>query len=236
MKKIIILSSVLILSASMVLAVGPQGNEQQIQNSQDTGQSQQVKVEQQTQNRGEEQNLMIQERTQLEVQKIDEVEQSVQQKKREMNQEIQQMGKSLQSVYQNQNEVRLAVHSLLAMKDTLGGIGPQVSEIATEFNNSVQSTIEAEEKIQTKNRLVKFFTGGDKEAAGKIEQEVNRNQERIQQLTQLKEQCECGDEVKAMFQEQITNMEQEQNRLQQVAQIEKRTKGVFGWLFGWLQK
>jgi hypothetical protein len=130
----------------------------------------------------------------------------------------------------------LAVHSLLAIEEVLGGIGPQVSQIAKEFNNSVQATIKAEERIENRNRLVKLFAGGDEEAAGILEQEMERNQERIQQLSQLSEQCACGDEVKAVLQEQITKMEQEQSRLQQIAQGEKQARGIFGWLFGWLRK
>jgi len=47
----------------------------------------------------------------------------------------------------------------------------------------------------------------------------------------LRAQCDCGEEVKAMLQEQIQNMEQEQVRLQQLAQNEKKNKGVFGWLW-----
>jgi len=218
------------------------GQGQQMQAGQEFGQGQQVQMqtEQQTQNQGEETNLMIQQiiqqRTQWEAQKLDEAKQNVQQIRQQMNQEVQQMEKKEQNVYQNQNEVRLAVHSLLAIKDTLGGIGEQVSQIATQFNNSVQSTIRAEERIQVRNPVAKFFTGGDKEAAGIIEQEANRNRERILQLKQLAEQCDCGEEVKAMFQEQIKNMEQEQNRLREIAETEKKNKGIFGWLFGWLRK
>lgn len=244
MKKTIILALVLVLNISIVSIANSQnvGQEEQMQAGQDNGQGQQVQTqtEQQTQNQGEETNLMIQQiiqqRTQWEAQKLEEVKEALQEKKQQMSQEMEQMEKSEQKVYQNQNEVRLAVHSLLAMKDVLGGIGEQVSQIAQEFNNSVQATIKAEERIETRNRLVKFFAGGDEEAAGMLEQEMERNQERIQQLRQLSEQCDCGQEVKAAFQEQITKILQEQSRLQEIAQEEKEAKGIFGWLFGWLRK
>jgi len=244
MKKTIILALVLVLNISIVSIADSQnvGQEQQMQAGQENGQGQQIQMqaEQQTQNQGEETNLMIQQiiqqRMQWEIQKLDEIKETVQQRKQEINKEIQQMEKSEQKVYQNQNEVRLAVHSLLAMEEVLGGIGQQVSQIAKEFNNSVQATIKAEERIENRNRLVKFFTGGDEEAAGILEQEMERNEIRIRQLMQLSEQCACGDDVKVVFQEQITKMEQEQNRLEQMAQGEKQAKGIFGWLFGWLRK
>jgi len=127
--------------------------------------------------------------------------------------------------------VRLAVHALLAMENLTGGIGRNVSQIAREFNNSAQATIRAEERIQTRNMLMSFFFGGDEQAAEEMEQEVNRNRERIQELKRLMQECECEEEVKAMLQEQIQNMEQEQNRIQELAQNEKKSKGIFGWLW-----
>ncbi|UZE93230.1 MAG: hypothetical protein IB617_00030 [Candidatus Nealsonbacteria bacterium] len=153
-----------------------------------------------------------------------------------MNQEMQGLSNIQKKVYQNQNQAREAVHALLAIEDLATGIGPQVSQIAREFNNSVQATIIAEEKIQKRNVFVRFFMGGDKNAAEDMERELNQNQQRIQELKRLREECSCGEEVKAMIQEQVQNVEQEQVRLQQLASREKSTKGVFGWirnLFRW---
>jgi hypothetical protein len=87
-----------------------------------------------------------------------------------------------------------------------------VSAIAKEFNNSVQATIRAEERIQTRSGIRRFFFGGDKEAAQNMQQEVNRNMNRIQELKQLRNECDCGEEIKQMMQEQIQNMEQEQTQ------------------------
>ena len=157
-------------------------------------------------------------------------------KKQEMDQEVQGMkDEKQQKIYQNQNEVRMAVHTLLAMEDLVGGIGSQVSETAREFNNSVEKTIQAEEKIQKRNRVVEFLFGGDEEAAEDILQETNKNKERIQHLKELKKECDCDEEVENMIQEQIQKVEQEQNRLEQLAQEEKSNKGLFGWFFGWMK-
>ena len=157
-------------------------------------------------------------------------------KKQEMSQEVQGIkDEKEQKVHQNQNKVREAVHMLLASETLVGGIGSEVSKIAREFNNSVEKTIQAETKIQNRNSIVKFFFGGDKEATEEILQETNRNQEKIQQLKNLHQECDCDPEVKNILQEQIQNLEQEQNRLGQLAQEEKSNKGIFGWLFGWMQ-
>jgi len=136
-------------------------------------------------------------------------------------------------VIKNQNQVRSAVHSLLEMEEVVGGIGPQVSEIAKEFNNSVEATQKTELKISNRNSFVRFFMGGDKDAAKDLKQQIQENRERIQELRKLGEDCDCGEEVRNMFQEQIQSMEQEQERLDDIVAKENQSKGLFGWLFGW---
>lgn len=130
----------------------------------------------------------------------------------------------------NQNAVRLAVHTLLAMEDLEGGIGKNVSAIAREFDNSVNKTAKAEEKIQKRSKIRTAFFGGDAASADEIDSEVSNNQARIQLLKQYKEQCPCSAEVKAKMQEQIQQMEQENTRLQTLAAAEKAKKGIFGFL------
>lgn len=156
----------------------------------------------------------------------------VKQRKQQFQEQANQTRKELRGIHQRQNRVRLAVHTMLAAGNLTGGIGQNISKIAREFNNSVQKTIQAEERIKTRSRIAKFFVGGDQEAAETIQAQVNQNQQRIQKLNQLLEDCEgCDSEVKAILEEQIQNLEQEQQRLEQVAQEEKQNKGIFGWLF-----
>ena len=187
---------------------------------QGTGQGQQIGGEaQQLQNKEQIRN------------QLDELKQSMQQKQQQLNSESQGLGEKKQQMMQNQNQVRVAAQTLSQMENMMGEIGKQVSEIAKNFDNSVQATIKAEEKIQTRSGFARFFVGGDKKAAEDLESEVTPNQQRIQELKQLKEQADCDEEVKAMMQEQIQNMEQEQQRLQELAQKEKKSKGLFGWLW-----
>jgi len=232
MEKISSLLLILIIACSIVLAQGQKSsssNEQQGPEVEHYQEGQGVQVEQETQNQGEEQQVMVQQQTKT--QQKQQVQEMIQNKQQEMNQELEALGKKEQNVHRNQNQVRLAVHALLAMENLTGGIGPQVSVIARDFNNRINKTIQAEEKIQKRSAFKRFFAGGDYKAAQEMEQEVNRNRERIQELKQLKEQCECDEDIKAMMQEQIQNMEQEQNRLQELAQKEKKSKGLFGWIW-----
>ncbi len=161
-----------------------------------------------------------------------ELGQMIQQRQQTMAREMEGMEAGTRAVYQNQNRVRVAVHALLAMEDLVGGVGPRVSEVARNFNNSVQATIRAEEKVQRRDFVSRLFFGGDQEAAGELERETNRTRNMIQELKQLRDQCDCPEEVRNMFQEQIQNMELEQTRLQELAQNEKGNRGLFGWLFG----
>lgn len=210
MKKLIIVSLALMLSGSAVFAQG-------------------LQVGQQVQE-------VSQQQRQISAEKINEVKASIQQVQQAVREEVKDLLGTEKEIFQNQNEVRAAAHSLLEMKDIVGGIGQQLSEIAKEFDNSVQATIKAEERIQTRNQVLRFFAGGDQEAAQIMQREVNRNMERVEQIKQLREECDCDEEVREMIQEQVRNMEEEQNRLQQLIQKERQDRGIFGWFFGWLQR
>jgi len=266
MKKIIISFLVFTLFGSVAIAASPEDADPKgsdtsakIEDSQQgrgTGQDQQAQTEQQTQNQGEDQQLQTEQQTQINggeqgedsgqqdlllgnqkrARTMTEAREMAQEKKQEIAQEIQGLSNVRQKVYQNQNKVREAVHALLSLEDLAPGIGSRVSDIARGFNNSVQATIIAEEKIQKRNAFVRFFIGGEKNATEDMEQEVKQNQQRIQELKQLREESVGGEEFKAMMQEQIQKMEEEQVRLQQLADKENSANGVFGWvrnLFRW---
>lgn len=154
----------------------------------------------------------------------------IQNRETELNQEVSSSTKAWeQNAIRNSNQVRLAVHALLSAEDVIGGIGPQVSEIAQQINNSVQATVNAEANIRTRGLLVNLFFGGDKNNASKIEAEVLQNQERIRQLNQIIATSSISSEVRNILQNQIQIMEQEQTRLNDLANQEKNRWGVFSW-------
>lgn len=255
MKKTTILAVLMLLPFSAVLAVG--GSASQPQKTGAQMQSQGTSVEstvQKESQQGAGQGVQIQDQERIQQNDADQTMTQVKEQVRENTgavvkagnaeqlkemvqtetQKLEQEAGSIkdattQKVYRNQNTVREAVQSLLAAEDIVGGIGQQVSQIAKDFNNSVSKTIKAEEQIQNRSALTKLFLGGDKTAAAELEQEVNQNRERIQSLNQLMEQCDCDSETKAVLQEQIQNMEQEQNRLKTLAE-EQQSNGLFGWL------
>ena len=169
---------------------------------------------------------------QLRARNFNELQSMIKEKRDEMIGEIKSMRGNLQKAYQNQNEVRIAVHALLSMEDLIGGIGNKVSEVAKGFNNSIQQTIKAEETIRNRNRILRFFAGGDQKTAEELQNLVDQNRIRIQKLKELKGDCDCEEEARTLIQEQIQSMEQGQDRLQEMIQDEKATRGIWGWFKG----
>ena len=173
---------------------------------------------------------------QIKAKNLNELKQFKEQRTLELQTELQELPTVEQKVFQNQNVVREAVHTLLSAENLVGKIGPQISAIAKEFNNSVSSTIRAEEKIQKRSQVIKFFVGGDKDAAQTLRTALDQNKEKLTELKKLKDDCKCAEEVKNIVQEQVQKIEQEQTRLENVAENETSKKGVFGWFLKWFKK
>jgi hypothetical protein len=154
----------------------------------------------------------------------------IEERQQTMNQQVDQLPQGEQVAVQNQNQVRLAVYAFTAAETLAGESGPHLAQQAQQINESLQVTAQAEEQIRTRSSFVRFFLGGDQAAAADIQQQVEQNQNRIQEMNQVLEQCECDEDTKTVLQEQLGNIEQEQNRLQALAQQEQQDQGLFGWL------
>ncbi|MBR9692436.1 hypothetical protein GOV07_00715 [Candidatus Woesearchaeota archaeon] len=223
----------LILASAVVLAVAGPGEQGGAGGAPEQAQGEQpVKVD--TQNKGEDQQLKVT-TTAGEMKGAPEnvaaVRQQMMEQQQTMTKEMEGMGKDEQKVYQNQNQVREAVQAMKMLGEMPGGIGSEVSGIAQGFDNSVQATIQAELKMEKRSGLTKLFAGGDHDAAKAMESQVEQNQVRIQEMQMLHDECDCDAEVKAMLQEQIQTMTQEQARLQDRAEQELSKKGMFGWIW-----
>jgi len=130
----------------------------------------------------------------------------------------------------NENEVRIAVTTLLDVEDLSGGIGRNVSSIARDFNNSASSMRKLEDRIQTRSSFMRLLFGGDREAARELATQTAQNKARIVELQQLINSANLNTEVRAMIEDQLGIMEKEQERLQQLATREQQDRGFFGWL------
>lgn len=236
---LLILTAVGVAGATAKMGGPDNGMGQQVQNqsqAQDRIPGMQNPVRNQTQQQ-EQLNEQVRLQNQTKAMNVTILQQQLQDRKQE--QEQARLSAGQQGVSARYSNVSAFVHFLLNESQNNAlfgegprGIGPQVSEHARQFNNSLQAQIQAEERIESRNAFVHFFAGGDEGAAMTLEQESIRNQERIQEMQQLIIQCpDCDAPVKEMLQEQLQEMERTQTRLQQVAQKEKQDKGIFGWLW-----
>jgi hypothetical protein len=123
------------------------------------------------------------------------------------------------------------VYTIQHQSEQLGGIGPQASQIAMQLNNSLQIEAQAQKTLENRHVFMRALFGGDEAAAGVLQQESDRNQQRIQEMNQLIQQCSCDPQVRALLQDQLQQMEQQQVQLRQLAQGELQDKGLLGWIW-----
>jgi type II secretory pathway pseudopilin PulG len=128
----------------------------------------------------------------------------------------------------NENEVRIAVTTLLDVEDLSGGIGRNVSAIARDFNNSASSVRKIEDRIQSRSSFVRLFFGGDQEAARELANQTAQNDARIVELRQLINNASLNSEVRATIEDQVRIIQLEQERLQQLSTREQKDRGLFG--------
>lgn len=160
-----------------------------------------------------------------------ELQDGIEQRRHELDDEAASSTSDVRDSLEHANAVRLAVHSLLASKDLLGGIGPKVSEIAREMNDSIATTTQAEIEIHSRGFFSRLFFGGDAAAADVIAQAVARNQQHIDDLNKLLADPTVSVDVQTTLKAQITALQDAQTRLQDLAQSEQKSWGVFSWRF-----
>lgn len=162
---------------------------------------------------------------------FDELKQTIEKRKQRFEREAASTTPKDRDIAENANPVRLAVHTLLASKELLGGIGGQVSEIAKQMNDSAATTTNAEVKIQSRSFLARLFFGGDSSAAEVISREIAKNQQRIDDLDKLLAEAAVPADIQATLSAQITALKEAQARLHALAQKEQKMWGLFSWRF-----
>lgn len=162
---------------------------------------------------------------------LEDLKQRIELRRQELDDEEASSTPETRDIVRNANPVRLAVHSLLASKDLLDGIGQQVSEIAKRMNDSIATTTDIEIKIKSRGFLTRILFGGDNASAKAIVKAVERNKENITTLTELLNQTTISTEVRATLTAQLNALEEAQTRLTALAQKENKRWGFFSWRF-----
>ena len=156
---------------------------------------------------------------------------SIDQRRQELDQEEASSSPQVRDVMKDTNPIRLAVHTLLASKGLLGGIGQQVSDIAQQLDDSATTTASAETQIESRGFFTKLLFGGDTAAAKTIADQVAKSQQRIVDLTALLNKSGISADVMLELKDQITTIQETQTRLQALAQKEQNAWGLFSWRF-----
>lgn len=162
---------------------------------------------------------------------LDDLNTKIEVRRQELNDEEANAAPKFKDAVKNANETRLAVHALLASKELIGGVGPQVSEIAKQMNDSVTTTTDAEANIQSRGFLTRFLFGGDSASADVIAQTVAQNQTRIDDLKKLLAEANVSADIQVTLNVQIAALQTAQTRLQKLANKEQKMWGLFSWRF-----
>jgi hypothetical protein len=165
------------------------------------------------------------------VQNVNDLHTSIENERQNLAEQVQNLTGNKKEVQTHGNAISLAVHALLASENLTGGIGRNVSEIAREFNNSIQTRQDLELRLANRNAIMRVLFGGDETAAKELGTEINTTADRLAQLQQLESTCNCSADVKVELQTQIAALQSEQDRQNQLVQKELANKGLLGWLF-----
>jgi hypothetical protein len=113
----------------------------------------------------------------------------------------------------------------------MGGVSYQVTCATQEFSECYNLSLATEDRINSRNIVVKLILGGDRDAAETLVNLTSQNVKRVQQIQGLLGQCGCTHEVRTELQPPIRTMADEQVRLLAVANAEEKNTGIMG-LFG----
>lgn len=108
-----------------------------------------------------------------------------------------------------------------------GGIGEEISEVARQQRNAVDEAEEALDQIDRRKGLTKFILGPNQEAIAEMETIRQRNQERIQELQELKNQV-ANEADAENIQEMIQTVEESNSVLGEKVQEELQSFSLFG--------
>jgi len=110
------------------------------------------------------------------------------------------------------------------------GIGDQVREIAQQQNQDETATVTSMESVESRGKIKTFLFGSDYKNLGALRSEMVQTRNRIAQLTRLMQKTENADD-KAVLQKQISQLNQEQAKINDFITTNENKISLFGWLF-----
>ncbi|MCK4540211.1 hypothetical protein KAU09_03605 [Candidatus Parcubacteria bacterium] len=140
--------------------------------------------------------------------------------------------KQLKSKSANEHRSAVAdfVQNLLDVADrqSLGGIGEQVREIARQQNASEDKVTPNLEKVKNKNKVRKFLFGTDFKKTKEIKKEMQEAKKRLNELEKTKDEVDNSAD-KAIIEEQIKSFQDNINNVLKDVEDEEKKFSIFGW-------
>lgn len=134
-----------------------------------------------------------------------------------------------QNAVQNMSAVAQQVQELLQIRTT-GGIGDQVRQIAREQNQAQTQIQDNLNKLESRSGLLKRLFGPEYKAIKNLNQQMEQNRLRIQQLQQLANQVQ-NQADQTQIQEAIQALNEQNTVLREQIQAEESIGSLLGWLF-----
>ena len=135
------------------------------------------------------------------------------------------------TVAANHNSIQVALFTFSSAQGMAGDEAQQMNQTTRQLNNSFRVSLQAEERIRSQNGIVKFFFGGDREAAARINEESENIRVQLREMNRIIAACNCDAGARVVLQQQVQVMEQEQLRLDALAKAEIKEKGLLGGIF-----
>jgi len=135
---------------------------------------------------------------------------------------------SSQSAKEKMREASGKMGALLEMKDNAKGVTERVKEIAKEQIQAQEKVANKLEQMEQKKVWLKKMFGYDQEAVQSVQDEIEANSLRIEELQALKEETTNKTEI-ATLDEAIASLLDQNASLDNTVQEEMKNQGVWGW-------
>lgn len=134
-----------------------------------------------------------------------------------------------ETALEHMSNVAAQVEALLTTKTVQGGIGDQIKLIAQKQKEAQQEIQTELGKVDDRGGFAKFLIGPNYQAIKNMQQLMEQNQLRIQELTQLQNQL-TNQAAITQVQEMIKALTDQNTALTERINLEEQTGSLFGWL------
>lgn len=139
-------------------------------------------------------------------------------------------------IKRNQNRFKGAVQNLMIMENMVGDNSLKLREHTQNLNQLSARTLELEMEFSERGFFKKMFFGQKNKSKQEFSKIIEEREFAIGELKKIFENCECSNEVKNIFEEQLNEISLEHERLGNFYAKESKKKGILSWLINVFDK